>query len=211
MLNSAEIRWFFRGEVPASVADWFGAGLDLEVERRKDSYLVFEGSESVGVKLRDFDDPKGGKFEVKAMIGAAETLAVAANVHGRSDTWSKWSFDVKQFGSWVEAITTGEPSWMTTSKQRRLRKFGLDTDEVIEMPVAERPDNGCSAELVRLEVGPGDVWWTFGFESFGPRDRVRANLRRVLAHWFTAPAPIALDVVGSAPYPIWAANFLAYG
>ena len=207
MLNSAEVRWFFRGEVPAVVSDWFCADKDLEVESRDDQYLVFSGSESVGVKLRDFSDPKGGKFEVKAAVGAAEPLTITSTVHGRSDTWVKWSFGTKGFEPWVKEIGGSEPTWVTAGKERRLRKFDLDSSTVVEVPVAERPDDGCSAELVRLKVGD-DVWWTFGFESFGPRDRVRGNLRAVLGHWFKEPAPITLDVSSSVAYSAWAANFL---
>ena len=132
---------------------------------------------------------------------------VSSTVHGRSDTWVKWSFGTDGFAPWVDAIVSSEPTWVTAHKERMLRKFDLDGDMVAEVPIDQRPVDGCNVELVRLAVGR-DVWWTFGFESFGPRERVRANLLTVLSHWFKTPAPVSLDTTNSVPYSAWAAGAL---
>ena len=216
MLYSAEIRWFFEGAIEPAVDTWFRSDpvVDLETEDRVDRYLVIPGCESVGIKIRDFDDPKGGKFEVKAALGAAEVLALTTQVHGRADTWAKWTFPTEGFEPWVVAITTGEnaePTWVTAHKLRWLRKFSLDTGSVTEVDpdVKPRPHSGCSAELVTLDVGDA-VWWTFGFESFGSRFEVRANLRQVAHHWFDqrGVAVARLPVAQSVAYPTWAGGFI---
>jgi hypothetical protein len=217
MLNSAEVRWFFEGDIDATVDAWFRAEsiVELKVEDRRDGYLVFPGSESVGVKLRDFDDPKSGKFEVKASIGAAETLTLATQVYGRADTWSKWSFDTEDFEPWAQAITKGdprhqaEPTWVNAHKLRLLRKFSLDTGSPLEVAPKQHPVNGCNAEIVQLQVGV-EKWWTFGFESFGSRFDVRSNLRAVAGHWFRTRGVLdaRLRVSQSVAYPTWAAGFI---
>jgi hypothetical protein len=215
MLNSAEVRWFFEGDIEAAVDAWFRAEpiAELRAENRRDDYLVFPGSESVGVKLRDRDGPQAGKFEVKASIGAAETVTLAAEVHGRADSWSKWSFATVDWERWVSAISTGadaEPTWVGTDKRRMLRKFSLDTGTALEVDPAEesRPVNGCSVEIVRLQVGAA-TWWTFGFESFGSRFDVRSNLRAVASHWFETRGVLdaRFRVTHSVAYPTWAGTF----
>ena len=45
MLNSAEVRWFFEGDIDATVDAWFRAEsiVELKVEDRRDGYRVFRG------------------------------------------------------------------------------------------------------------------------------------------------------------------------
>ena len=82
MLYSAELRWFFEGDVPMAMDAWFREGASVEAEVRRDRYLVFPGCDSVGVKIRDVSERKGGRFEVKASIGTPEVVWLTPTVQG---------------------------------------------------------------------------------------------------------------------------------
>ncbi|MGH3923969.1 MAG: hypothetical protein ACRDTT_14060, partial [Pseudonocardiaceae bacterium] len=101
---------------------------------------------------------------------------------------------------WVEAIASSEPSWLTVKKRRSLRKFSSDGTTYVEVPRAVQPEEGCNVELVTLQVN-GDAWWTFGFESFGPREAVRSHLLAGATRWFERDAPCAFGVTSHCRTP----------
>ncbi|MCB0824286.1 MAG: hypothetical protein KDC09_16435, partial [Bacteroidales bacterium] len=61
VVTTAEIRWFYKGEIPADFLKWFGGfnGLFEEQAVRTDLYLKMNENTNYGIKLRE------GKFEVK--------------------------------------------------------------------------------------------------------------------------------------------------
>src|SRR5437764_7681412 len=94
MLDSAEIRWFLpspsSGFVDA-VLKWFKSqytadGVGVQSEKREDSYLVFPGCDSIGVKLR-----AGKDLEIKAIAASPRPFQLDSGVSGRIDQWVKYS------------------------------------------------------------------------------------------------------------------------
>ncbi len=166
---------------------------------------MFPGCDCLGVKIRDADHPKGGKFEVKALVSAPQVTRFSPSTTARSDAWVKWTCPTELFPGWVEAVTASEPSWLKVKKRRSLRKFSLD-GHYAEVRTDLQPEEGCNVELVTLQVD-GDLWWTFGFESFGPREAVRSHLFTVATRWFERDAPCAFGVVQSLSYATWVAGF----
>jgi hypothetical protein len=63
---------------------------------------------------------------------------------------------------------------------------------------------GCNVELARVTVG-GEVWWTLGFEAFGPPRTLQASLRAT-AGLLAARRPPPLGDGLRASYPAWLAQ-----
>lgn len=202
MLYSAEARWFYRESLPEPILNWFCAGKPLKPERERiDRYLVFPGSESVSVKIRE------GNFEIKAMKGASETVQYSPQITGRSECWIKWSYKKEAVKAWVGALHLENNGWIEVTKDRWLRKFSLDKPELSEVSINDRPDEGCNVELTKITV-LNHEWWSFAFEAFGEPGRVRVYLQTVTEHFFAVHPPVKpFSAMNSCPYPVWLANF----
>jgi len=198
MLHSSEVRWFYHTALLDDTVAWFCAGRALELEQRVDSYLLFPGCETVGLKVR-----QGENFEVKALRGTPEIVHYTTHVSGQSDCWVKWSYSKPPVASWIEAILREGSGWVSVEKARRLRKFSLDSSSLQELSGDTRPTQGCNVELTRLRVH-NEEWWSFAFEAFGAADQVRSHLQTVADYFFTNHAPIhTFEVSDSYAYPTW--------
>ena len=198
-LHSAEVRWFLREEPELAdrLSNWFKEGHCVPSPERTDSYLLFPGCESIGVKLRE------GRFEIKAIRGASETVRYGPDITGRADTWVKWSHKEEAVDSWIKALGKEPEGWIQVNKERWIRKFSLDTGKPEEVKEDEWPDEGCNVELASVEAG-GSNWWTIAFEAFGTANTVRRNLHLVAEHFFLRNAPpIPLYSTNSCSYPVW--------
>ncbi len=205
MLETAEIRWFFKDSAPAAVRDWFAEDRNLSVEERTDNYLVFPGCESVGVKLRDAGPGRESMFEVKAIRGAARVINLPSGVAGRADSWVKWSHPTSAFDQ-LPTLVGDESTWVPTRKRRLLRRFSMDQDSLQENPIDEPPTAGCNIDLVDLDTVDG-AWWTLGFESFGQATDLWSQLRAMTTSWFDRrPPPVPFRVTSSIAYPTWVAG-----
>lgn len=202
MLYSAEVRWFYHESLLEPILNWFCTGKSVSPEKtRTDHYLIFPGSEAVGVKVRE------GKFEIKALRGASETVRYSSNISGRSECWIKSSYEEEAVKAWVETLLSENQGLVKVTKVRWLRKFSLDHSKLLEVSSEERPDEGCNVELTQLTV-KGEEWWTFAFEAFGEPGRVREHLQEVTGYFFSIHPPINLfQAINSCPYPVWLANF----
>ncbi len=206
MVFSAEVRWFFEGESPSTIQTWFGnTNGEVKVEEvRVDKYLIFPACDSVGVKLRD-----GKKFEVKSLIAAPRPF-VGEGFNGRTDSWVKWSFDDKQHMPKVaEAMLVGD-QWISVEKTRMLRKFSATNGDLQPVDPDLRPDCGCNIELTRLQVeATKTIWFTLGFEAFGPVARVAQILAEATPLFFQQRGAMPcreLSGLASFSYPAWLAT-----
>src|SRR2546427_2690824 len=82
MSTTAEVRWFFEGQVPDEIEQWFcRSNLALKAAPREDHYLLFPAVLGLGLKMRE------GRLEVKSLIKTlgvrSFTADVAGNVQGR--------------------------------------------------------------------------------------------------------------------------------
>ncbi len=200
MKPSAELRWFYRQHLPEEVRDWFcGAKLCKEEPVRTDHYLVFPGSNEVGVKVRD-----GRKLEIKARTRMPEpfSLATGASV-GRQDAWVKWTNEDSEVAGRLAALEGGSPHWVPVAKKRWLRKFRIgQTSSVEETDPDATDEDRCRAELTEVNVR-GSHWWTLAFDSFGNGNRV-AELEQVARHFLKIlPRGLILTERDSMAYPEW--------
>jgi hypothetical protein len=205
MQLSAEIRWFWRHIPPAGLEEWFHSA-DMHGcaagggERRTDEYLRDPGQGELGVKRRG----KKPGVEVKGLVAAVPDGLTTAPFCGPIEIWNKLSTHVLTFQDSV-----------STEKQRWLRKFDtsgaapeeihLGEDEQPKDPDQPLPALGCNVEFTRVTCGE-EVWWTLGFESFGPLQTVEESLRVVATLLATRRPPDPGSDALRASYPVWLAE-----
>ncbi len=217
MYHSAEIRWFFEGEVPTPMVDWFTRGHEVRDEpERVDEYLALPGCETTGVKLRE------GRLEVKARTAGPVAMALPGGYGGRREGWVKWSLAPDQGGALPQAVAASGDDWVLVSKRRRLRKLATGDRGVLEVDPADAGlPAGCQVELAALRVlgparrpavaGPperpgGEPWWSLSFESFGEIARLVDQLEPATAAVLGRPPPVTLSLARSLSYPAWLAR-----
>lgn len=158
MQRSAEMRWFFAGEIPAAVREWFGGGgLAASEEPRTDQYLLFP-STTVGVKFRQ------GNLEIKPLV-EEHGVRRWGGVGGRMQTWVKWSCSAPEVAVLRRRIVASRSQSVAVKKRRVMRTFSCDRG-LREVEARAWPRDGCHVELTDLVVGRRR-YWTFGLEAFG--------------------------------------------
>ena len=178
MFVSAEMRWFWNGNCPKQVHDWFfttgsspGGG-----QPRIDKYLLQPHEREIGLKERG-DNPG---LEIKGLVGTVRDPALAA-LTSDIEIWCKWSCGASGLKLLHE---------ITTTKTRWLRKFDTSKPVRLEIPLETNekprsgyslPVQGCNVELTQVKIGGrSELWWTLGFEAFGSLETVSINFARAI-------------------------------
>lgn len=199
MTNSAELRWFYRGNLPPDVKEWFcGSRLCRDEEVRTDHYLVFENSAEVGVKLRD-----GKVLEIKARLRSPIPWSLpGTGPLGRIDAWAKWKDDDPALVGHLAQLRFGDRQWVTVIKDRWLRKFAVTAAGIEEVDAKDLPKRGVTLEVTGVLVND-QHWWTVAFESFG--DILRPEDVDAVADHFLKLLPKSLVLIenDSMSYPEW--------
>jgi hypothetical protein len=206
MLASAEVRWFFRGDPPVEVGEWFRSG-DLWTQQpsRVDEYLMLPGCSTAGIKLRE------GRFEVKVQTEEPVATEYPGGVRGHRDGWVKWSRSVGDAERTRAFLRAGDEQWARVRKDRALRGFSLDQASHDEDPReidagGEPPGRGCGVEITEVRVlAPAEsTWWTLGLEGFDDAGDPTECLERVARFFFAGTLPpVALDLDSSLSYAAW--------
>jgi hypothetical protein len=222
--NSAELRWFLRGQEGQwdQFLKWFRHQEQLAVRKercyepkdyatdvfvklerqRKDKYLLFPDSDTVGVKQRN------GNLEVKALVAGPRPFSLpTAAVAGRIDQWVKWSFATRLSKELEPELDRAAP-WCLVAKDRYLQKYSCDSGRMVPVSPDAYPDCGCNIELTTVTINAdAPAWNTLGFEAFGPSGRVMATLDEAVAQFFIVHgrAPVSLEGRDSLSYPTWLA------
>ena len=212
MQLSAETRWFWRGNAPPGLENWFrssdrhgfvagGGGRDLR-DPREDRYLHDDSQIELGIKLRGTDAASSKGVEVKGLVVAALGDLATESFKGPIELWCKWRSQSLSMGSTV-----------AIQKWRCVRKF--DTTGVAPVEIAlgsdenhvtsgiAQPMRGCIVEFTEIHVPANkQTWWIFGFEAFGTISTVENDLRAV-AVVLDDRQPPRLDGGLLASYPAW--------
>lgn len=142
MRVSAELRWFYEGDVPDDVAAWFRElGPHVEVQApRVDRYLRPAG-QALNVKLRE------ASVELKRRESENRIVSVGPSARGRLERWTKWSFLLQAHGG----EDASGASWIAVRKRRRMRCW---------VPTATASWRGITEKAVRRSVSSSCPAWT---------------------------------------------------
>ncbi len=199
MFHTAEVRWFYPGDLPTDILAWFTTGQIITAEERTDHYLIFPGCETIGVKIRT------GQFEIKALKGGSEVVQFADTVTGRSDCWVKWSHSQPDI-DWLQTLDRTQNRWIDVTKVRRQRRYAIEQGQVREVDLDTAIPEGGAIELTHIRAG-GGAWWTLALEAYGEPNRMRATLQYIAETFFARyPPPYRFDTTRSCSYPVWLAG-----
>lgn len=195
MIPTVEVRWFFRGTIPAAVRDWFIDDSVPPVEQppRTDYYLRLPQNDALGVKWRE------GQIEAKRRdrhFGAAHFGAQAV---GEVELWRKWSFPLAVETA-LENVRASD-AWVGVRKARWLRGYRWDGEKTTAVS-PDDPASICHLELTQLTVQTAS-WWTIGFESYGEEVAYRTQLLPVTQKIMETDPPLTLSRTASFAYPRW--------
>jgi hypothetical protein len=156
--QSAEIRWFFKGQIPKIVEEWFKSSVHHKFqETREDIYLLFPGSSCVGVKIREEN------FEIKPLLSDLGEYTLNEDATGKIEVWEKWK-TMGDSGTHFIEIAKGSADWLKVKKEKMLRKFTF-FNSISEINPDLEIEDGCSLELTRILIN--DInFWTLGFEAY---------------------------------------------
>jgi hypothetical protein len=194
--KTIEVRWFYRGEVPAQIGKWFETvGRRLEqIDSRSDIYLR-SSAPDVGVKLRQ------GNLEVKyrqAEIGRLEI----DGLDSRIELWSKW-ICADDNGQLTPTQLADKPGWLKVDKIRDRRLFRVEFGDRVELiQVAAPTADIASIELTQLQVF-GQNWWTLACEYFGNELEIDRQFLPLISKLLAGSNLAELTPEMSGGYPQW--------
>ena len=197
-MKTLEVRWFFRGGLPAEVEDWYlsAVGEAQSQPARIDAYLPLPDDDTLGVKLRE------GGLEVKRRVKDHGLVQFSPEVVGKLEHWQKWQFAAEK------RFSDSPHDWIEVWKQRWLRVCDCDADAVrVIEPGEVFPSQGCSWELTQVRVGNAR-WWSMGFEAFGADEGLDRLLTLTAQGLLSTAAPIKFMAEHSKSYPAWLSNFI---
>lgn len=201
MLNSAEVRWFWKDSPPLGLEDWYQAATFPPGGggSRLDAYLVEPGQIELGVKIRGTKDG----VEVKGLVSTIEQPLNLEPSLGKIQIWTKWT---------SQAVQLGESGVVRIHKARSLRKFSIEKEGLREIALnmeekpcsgEDPPTDGCNVELTKITLADSRAtWWTLGLEAFGRFDSIEATLRVVWRHLAAESRPDFGDSI-ELSYPAW--------
>ena len=188
---TAEVRWFYPGDVPEAVSAWFDAlPGELTEEQRTDHYLrPTDGA--LGLKWRE------GQLEIKRRDAEGERAGITEHVAGRLERWRKWSFDA------AERTSEERAYWIGVAKTRWKRRYRVGADgHVTPYAGTDRLEDGCDVEVTAINV-QGDTWWSVCLEAFGNEAALQNTLMQTAQHVFRITAPPVLEEAQSKGYAAW--------
>lgn len=206
MFHTAEVRWFRRGKLPATVQSWFSncPGKTPSWEQRTDTYLMTH-VDYVGMKIRE------GRLEVKFRTRRVRKREFLPKLTGTVENWTKVGFGDESNSL---AATNAQPPgtrWLEVKKARLIRHYtqtdsgkiiSLDAGAMSFSPTQLEVDDGCSLEITEIEI-LGGSWWSVGFEAFGVQESREVLLEAAVEYLGKMYDSPALQLQDSHGYPSW--------
>jgi hypothetical protein len=196
---TTEVRWFFTGDIPASVERWFQNLGDQNdhLESRFDRYLRLPQEDALGIKLRE------NRLEIKIRTTVYGNVTFNIGVEGCLEGWRKWSFELADGYAEATAIGDSDPSWLSIGKGRVLKRFLVDDQRrTIPVPADDTQPRTCALELTRV-TALDQRWWSLALEAYGHDVKSRDGLILVARQIFLPPCPFTLAVDNSLSFPQW--------
>lgn len=197
-IDTAEIRWFFKGHIPSELQSWLKRldGTYEEQDSRTDSYLILPDYSRLGIKLRE------GRMEVKKMQVTGRSYS-SGGINGTLEQWTKWSSSIEAAGNAYSLLQQDGSNWLRVQKSRAVQKYGITgSSGLTRFPDSGYPAAGIAVELSAL-IALEKSWWTFGIECFGEKNTVMTHLLALIPK-LTTGIPLSLcRAENSAGYPEW--------
>ncbi len=198
MYPTVEVRWFYQGQVPTAVFDWFTAiddGLVTE-PARTDHYLQSLSFDGIGIKLRE------GRIEIKQRVQTIQTVQFGRQISGIIEQWQKWGFLLAAQNEFTENIKA--PQWIAVAKSRWIQSFRSEWTQKRQARFPELTlEADCRIELTELLV-LDKQWWTLGLESYGDDETAVSTKLLPAAAWaFSSATAPQLNAQASFSYPQW--------
>lgn len=196
IFQTAEIRWFHPGNIPGEIEKWF-TSLDGQFEEqppRTDRYLKLNGSNTLGIKIRE------GRFEIKENQSREKKFLSINKIEGFAELWTKWSFESFENKYHLNKLIKGE--FIAINKIRALQKYIFDSNGNIESGFDNFNSDGCNLELTIVSVNNSN-WWTLGLETYGRIGLFEDNLKTAFYQIFKERFPGNLSRSNSFSYPKW--------
>jgi hypothetical protein len=198
MFNTIELRWFYPGELPLEILDWFaGKGTPLNSpDSRADIYLQ-PVTADVGVKLRQ------GNFELKYRQQQLGSLSIGENLTGQVETWSKWICADDLPDRLTPTKIAERSGWVRVEKVRYQRWYRVEFDRICHLRAIAAPQDGATAiEVTGLKV-VDRAWWTIACEYLGDNLQLEEQFQVLVAHLLDdCPLPRSTTAI-SCGYPQW--------
>lgn len=195
--QTIEVRWFYRGEVPVQIGNWFETiGRRLEqIDSRSDVYLQ-SSSPDVGMKLRQ------GNLEVKYRQSEIGRFEIDGLVNSCVERWSKW-ICADDSGQLTPTGIVDKPGWLKVDKIRDRRLFRVEFNKRVELIQVATPTADLAAiELTRLQV-LGQNWWTLACEYFGTDLEIDRQFLPVVSKLLAGSELAKITPQNSCGYPQW--------
>src|SRR5438093_13146168 len=118
MSTTAEVRWFFEGQVPDEIEQWFcRSNLALKAAPREDHYLLFPAVLGLGLKLRE------GRLEVKTLIKTLGVRSFTADVAGTVQVWKKEAYGEPAVTEFARVRKSAPHLWIGGAQERTLGRL----------------------------------------------------------------------------------------
>jgi hypothetical protein len=199
MFSTIELRWFYPGELPSEIHQWFTEldPLPKDPDRRADIYLQ-PVTTDVGVKLRQ------GNLELKYRQSDLGSLQIGDYPIGKVELWSKWLCTDSTPDRLTPARIADRDGWLKVEKVRyqRLYRVAFDDRGCHLTPIPTPEDGAAAIEVTQLKLVER-VSWTIACEYLGdnlPLDREFKLLVAALLN--TCPLP-SVGTPISCGYPEW--------
>jgi hypothetical protein len=198
MYPTVEVRWFYQGEIPASIFDWFCQYGDPPAAQppRLDYYFPQTNQGRLGIKLRQ------GCIELKALRHAYQVSSLHQQVHGVIEGWRKWSLPLAPDHVLITKTRGFTQSWIEVAKQRWLTAYTLRDGELSGPANTAGLSAGCHLELAQVEA-KNTRWWSLGLEAFGEQNSNYQRLTDTAQGLFALYDPPVLEGEDSYSYPRW--------
>ena len=203
--QSLELRWFFKGLVPADVQNWFNLKFPTDRSKkeksRTDLYFIVRDREDLGLKI------SRGRLELKMRQDAQPFSLPGPQVAGVVETWIKeeWRF-AKEFAGCLDMVF-GKPKlkgWrVEVQKNRVVRKYQVDAQGNVKGLAMDLPSELLlKVELTGL-VKHDRPWWTFGMEISGGPPNLHEIFADAVKNMLNGQPQLDLHTDRSYGYPHW--------
>ncbi|AFY94198.1 hypothetical protein [Chamaesiphon minutus] len=192
--QTIELRWFYRGDLPAEIANWFDTlgSNGTDADARTDFYLQ-SSSPEVGIKIRQ------GNLEVKHLQQQFDKIDIDRFGESNIEQWSKWICHDRS----AHAPATRKQGWIQVDKVRQQRFYRVEFSDPLKLiPISTPRKNAAAIELTTLQLC-GQAWWTIACEYLGDNISIdRQFLPIVRALLVSYPQTISKSSISSG-YPQW--------